>query len=571
MKYLKKTTALLLSVLLLFSAMVTGVTVTAEGNTATITAATVEAEAGANVDVPVTVETTGLAAAIFTVTVDGLVVNSYAFGDDFTEVYTDVYNNEYTFAVTAKADADVAGTATVVTLNVAVPVNAEEGTVLDVTVADATAADYAEADVAVATVNGSVTVKAAEIEDTKYTVTFKDADGTVLKTEEVEAGAAATAPSDPVSAAEHTYFAGWDVDFSNITEDTVVTAEYVNLAFRFRSFGLVLGGEITIKANLGVSQGSLDDENIKEYGLLVWEEDEYDAENRVYDEQYAVKADEEDPMVVLIPRYSTQMNDNVMLRAYAILDNGTVIYGYTPKNGVLVEQADASYSVVTYALKQIDDDNENITVSERLYINMLNYGAAAQKRFVDGVADEDLANATLADELKVVPEVTTDAITAGNFTDDNENVNSDTKIVSAGIGLASTISVEYKLRATAETGVKSVKILSWYESAYESAVAAGGALVGTESAMLDAVYNSSSSRWEGSSAPIYSNKMRDTIYARGYIEYEDGTFGYTQLFKYSAEAYAQNQLSKTSTAEDQKSLLKAMLAFGDASVARFGN
>lgn len=189
MKYLKKTTALLLSVLLLFSAMVTGFTVTADGNTATITAAAVEAQAGANVDVPVTVDTTGLTAAIFTVTVDGLVVNSYAFGDDFKEVYTDVYNNEYTFAVTAKADADFAGTATVVTLNVAVPANAAAGTVLGVTVADATAADYAEAYVAVATANGSVTVKAAEVEcdhanaeATVATQPTKDAEGVMTYT-----------------------------------------------------------------------------------------------------------------------------------------------------------------------------------------------------------------------------------------------------------------------------------------------------------------------------------------------------------------------------------------------------
>ena len=59
---------------------------------------------------------------------------------------------------------------------------------------------------------------------TTYIVTFKDHDGTVLKTETVEAGKAATAPADPTR--EGYEFIGWDKDFSNITGDLIVTARY---------------------------------------------------------------------------------------------------------------------------------------------------------------------------------------------------------------------------------------------------------------------------------------------------------------------------------------------------------
>ena len=59
-----------------------------------------------------------------------------------------------------------------------------------------------------------------------YTVTFKDHDGTVLGTEEVRDGEAATAPDEP-SREDHT-FVSWDKDFSEITEDTVIKAEYLN-------------------------------------------------------------------------------------------------------------------------------------------------------------------------------------------------------------------------------------------------------------------------------------------------------------------------------------------------------
>ena len=57
-----------------------------------------------------------------------------------------------------------------------------------------------------------------------YTVTFKDYDGTVLKEETVTEGGSATAPADPVR--EGYTFTGWDKDFTNVTANLTVTAQY---------------------------------------------------------------------------------------------------------------------------------------------------------------------------------------------------------------------------------------------------------------------------------------------------------------------------------------------------------
>ena len=57
-----------------------------------------------------------------------------------------------------------------------------------------------------------------------YTVTFKDYNGTVLKTEKVESGKGATAPAAPTR--EHYNFAGWDKTFSRVTSNLIVTAKY---------------------------------------------------------------------------------------------------------------------------------------------------------------------------------------------------------------------------------------------------------------------------------------------------------------------------------------------------------
>ena len=57
-----------------------------------------------------------------------------------------------------------------------------------------------------------------------YTVTFKDWDSTILKTETVTQGQSATAPANP-SRTGYT-FIGWDKDFSNVKSDLTVTALY---------------------------------------------------------------------------------------------------------------------------------------------------------------------------------------------------------------------------------------------------------------------------------------------------------------------------------------------------------
>ena len=57
-----------------------------------------------------------------------------------------------------------------------------------------------------------------------YTVNFLDFDGSLIKSEDVEDGKSATAPEAPKR--DGYEFVGWDKDFSNITADTTVTAQY---------------------------------------------------------------------------------------------------------------------------------------------------------------------------------------------------------------------------------------------------------------------------------------------------------------------------------------------------------
>lgn len=58
-----------------------------------------------------------------------------------------------------------------------------------------------------------------------YTVTFKDYDGKVLKTENVKAGEDATPPAK-VPSREGYLFIGWNKDYTNVTKNVTVTAKY---------------------------------------------------------------------------------------------------------------------------------------------------------------------------------------------------------------------------------------------------------------------------------------------------------------------------------------------------------
>lgn len=83
-----------------------------------------------------------------------------------------------------------------------------------------------ESRIASASINGdgSTVLKLYYDRDT-FTVTFKDHDGSILKTETVKYEADASAPKNPVR--ENYIFDKWDIDFKGVTEDITVTATYI--------------------------------------------------------------------------------------------------------------------------------------------------------------------------------------------------------------------------------------------------------------------------------------------------------------------------------------------------------
>ena len=95
-----------------------------------------------------------------------------------------------------------------------------------------------------------------------FTVTFKDYNGAVLKTETVEEGKSATAPADPTR--EGYTFTGWDVAFANVTTDLVVTATYEKAQVSYTDPTLVAdsvsanaGGTVQVAVSVAKNPGIL--------------------------------------------------------------------------------------------------------------------------------------------------------------------------------------------------------------------------------------------------------------------------------------------------------------------------
>ncbi len=86
-------------------------------------------------------------------------------------------------------------------------------------------------DIEFSNVTEDITVT-AQYEKICYTVTFVDFDGTVLKTESVEVGSGATAPEDPTR--DGYTFTGWDVGFTNVTSNLTVTAQYESVVKTYK-------------------------------------------------------------------------------------------------------------------------------------------------------------------------------------------------------------------------------------------------------------------------------------------------------------------------------------------------
>lgn len=252
----------------------------------------------------------------------------------------------------------------------------------NVTVAVKQAATQAEEWVAPTTVGGVITVKAESAET--YTVIFKDEDGTELSTQQVEKGKAAVAPENPRKL--FYLFDKWDKDFSNITENTVVTAVYkepveTNLGISAR---LILGDTFGLKFTYLHSRAGVTDlSQLSDIYLKVTKETYNDnvagADIKVLKmSDCELNAKNDNGQSVFAFTYlgisAKEMSDNISAQFYYVVD------------GVLYTSKVGTTTVAKMTLSQMVKDESVRTIG----MDILNYGATAQEYF--GYRTDSLAN-----------------------------------------------------------------------------------------------------------------------------------------------------------------------------------
>lgn len=168
----------------------------------------------------------------------------------------------------------------------------------------------------------------------KYTVTFKDYDGTVLKTQEnVEGNTSATAPSNPTR--DGYTFAGWDKSFDNITENLVVTAQYE-----------LTPGEVEVKEvedNVGNATASLNNQNVEDLIELS------------SDEQNAIATGKDIYVFVEVDDISDAVSNEDKELVKTKLENGSVVGMYLDIN--LFKQVEGENKV------KVEETNDKIKIS----------------------------------------------------------------------------------------------------------------------------------------------------------------------------------------------------------------
>jgi hypothetical protein len=245
------------------------------------------------------------------------------------------------------------------------------------------------------------------------------------------------------------------------------------------------------------------------------------------------------------------LGDTVYLACYAKLTDGSYVYTKL-----------APYSPVQYATNQLKNSSD--TKLKQLVASMLNYGAEAQLFF--GHNTDALANATLTDEQKALPEAyradmvasvpAVDAAKQGIFA----NNKSFSKRYPA-ISFEGAFCINYFFKPN-YAPVGDITLYYWNEAEFEAnQVLTKENASGTLTLALE-----DSGEYRGDIEGIAAKNLSEAVYVAAV--YSDGTTEWTSgVLGYSIGAYCASQISK---AADVAALAEATAVYGYHAKAYFG-
>ena len=245
------------------------------------------------------------------------------------------------------------------------------------------------------------------------------------------------------------------------------------------------------------------------------------------------------------------LGDTVHLACYAKLTDGSYVYTKL-----------APYSPVQYATNQLKNSTD--TKLKQLVAAMLNYGAEAQKFF--GHNTDNLANATLTDEQKVLPEVYREdmvgAVPAASA--EKQGIFANNKGFAKrypAISFEGAFCINYFFKPN-YAPVGDITLYYWNEAEFEAAqVLTKENASGTLTLALEA-----SGEYRADIEGIAAKNLSEAVYVAAV--YSDGTTEWTSgVLGYSIGAYCASQISK---AADVAALAEATAVYGYHAKQYFG-
>lgn len=240
-----------------------------------------------------------------------------------------------------------------------------------------------------------------------------------------------------------------------------------------------------------------------------------------------------------------EMNDAVWAVPY-VEGEEEVIFGHASKTSV------AQYVQAAF------DTYENAALRTML-VDMLLYGAAAQEHFsyrTDAPADAYLTQEQRAYATQSVPQaVQAAAVHKDSLYDGRVN------ITGVSLLLENEVAMNFYAEGASDAVRAELLVFDGFEEGktHDSAMAY---------ASFDAAKNGGS--WMGSLPDIAAKDLRKRIYARLKVCFADGSAAYSPVVCYSVESYAATVLNDPASTPALRSLVNALLRYGDAAERYFG-
>ncbi len=223
------------------------------------------------------------------------------------------------------------------------------------------------------------------------------------------------------------------------------------------------------------------------------------------------------------------------------------------KDGIRFMGKEKEYSVKQYAENMLRGERDYGIELDRLLVDMLNYGAAAQIYF--NYNTDDLANAGLTDEELALASTNMNAVES--FKNEVPNANATVDIKGCSLALENRVEMKFTVDIKDNSSENLYAKIVYFDRNGKKC----------ETIIDGSEFTKRDDRYVVTFAGLAASEMRTVVALTIYDKNTDKAISNTR--EYSIESYASSALGKYSANEELSALVEAMMIYGDSAHAFF--